>query len=284
MRSGGSTFSPFRPPISTPNPPRRPAQEVGTEGDRREEHMARFNMLEREVESLLDDLSTALAQRRPWSLVRLGDGEVHALRSNKPPWSLWGNYAETQDDVICLRAGMLGAIERADWVGRNKSDLHDATLRWFCDQGMLKFPEARIVDGYINLWIVWSTRFNEMVLRNESLFLAGKPMQQWLEEVLRPRGLAGNASLYGGKTEIHGAADAQAVCDAFQASGAHVGLFSLGVWALGIADYAKSIGRVGIDFGHGPEAGLTGIPPEPPRIVEIPRRPGAGRAKSTLGP
>jgi hypothetical protein len=198
---------------------------------------------------MLSDLFAALDEGRPWSLVRLGDGEVQVLKGLHAPWAYIDNHCATVTDAGDLRERSIEAVRGADWVGWHQ----DPGLTSCMDNaGVLPALYERSVFAWCNLHMGMYRRFVERVLRQEPLFLAGNPMQRWLDEVLRPHGLGKDAVVYGGNTSPASTEDGLRIMDALRESKPRVAFLSLGVWALPVAGYAKAIGKVGIDYGHAP--------------------------------
>ena len=207
----------------------------------------------RHIRDMLADLYDALEAGRPWSLVRLGDGELHVLNGIHAPWAYYENRCATPGDAQALQVRTAAAIRNADWVGW----LQDPGLTAAMDElGFLPEVYGRSQFGWCNLHMGIRRGFVERVLRSERLFLIGGPMQRWLDEVLRPAGLGADATVWLGAKTIESFATVAAIGKAIEASSASVVLASMGVWALTIADLAKRSGKVGIDWGHTPDHNL----------------------------
>ena len=241
------------------------------------------------ISEMLADLYGALDEGRAWSLVRMGDGEVHALRGIHAPWSYIENRCATVGDAGDLRQHSIQAIREADWAGWHQDRwLSDALEAggllppgWAAWHGealtrLARHPTTeeiatqfgtvpRLIErsqfAWCNLHMALRRGFVERVLRSESLFLVGEPMQRWLDEVLRPAGLGADALVWGGETTVSTTAQASAIASAFAASSARVMFASLGVWALPVVGWARHIGRVGIDWGHAPNHHLNAAEP-----------------------
>lgn len=234
------------------------------------------------ISDMLEDLYAALDAGRAWSLVRLGDGEAHALRGVHAPWSYVGeNYVATHTDAGDLRQFSLEAIARADWVGWPKDTPLGQTLEaasllppgwteWHLAQctflsrqptdeehierfGELPWLIQRQQYAWANMQMGIRRGFVERVLRNTQLFLVGEPMRYWRDHVLHPAGLGQDALVWEGQATISTMAEAHAIVDAFAASPARVMLASMGVWAVPMVGRAKVVGKVGIDWGHLPD-------------------------------
>ena len=240
-----------------------------------------LDAMARHISEMLEDLYVALEEGRPWSLVRMGDGEAHTLQGVHAPWTYYANSCATQADAGDLRQHSLAAIREADWVGWHQDrglvqTLESAGMlptgwtKWYVDVvTSLKRPPAveemitifgeepnlisRSQFAWCNLHMGIRRGFVEKVLRTQPLFLVGIPMQQWLDQVLRPAGLGDGAIVWTGDTTVGTMNHAMQIVDAFVKSPARVMFASLGVWALPIVGRAKALGKAAIDWGHAPD-------------------------------
>jgi len=233
---------------------------------------------------MLSDLYAALDEDRPWSLVRMGDGEAHTLRGVHAPWAYCENRVATHSDAGDLRERSLRAIAGADWIGwlvdqhlgdalESAGQMPDGWTRWLVSTldklqrmptdeeivaqfGKLPRPVERHQYAWVNMHMGIRRGFVERVLRREPLYLVGEPMRRWRDEVLRPAGLGEGAIVWEGPTTISTMAQAYEIVNAFVASPARVMFASLGVWALPVVGRAKELGRVALDWGHTPDHNL----------------------------
>ncbi len=207
----------------------------------------------RHIADMLEDLYAALEEGRPWSLVRLGDGEKLVLDGLHAPWKYHENWCETVGDAGELRQATIAAIREADWVGWHQ----DAGLvEWMENMGQLPALYERSVFAWANLHMGLRRGFVGRVLRDQQLFLVGEPMARWLEEILLPNGLGKDAHLYAGPGTPKTWKDVLRIMDTVHDTPARVVLASLGVWAPAVANCAKKQGKIGIDFGHLPDHNL----------------------------
>jgi len=201
------------------------------------------------IREMLADLYSALDEGRPWSLVRLGDGELQVLDGLHVPWPYCENRCATLADAGDLRDLSIEAVRNADWVGWHQD-------RWFTEHferlGFL--PEIYEWSQYawVNLHMGIRRGFVERVLRNERLYLAGEPMERWTIEILHPAGLGQEAVVYAGPTTVETMAHARLIAQAGLDSGVTVALISLGVWALPVCEMLRAGGMVAVDYGHAP--------------------------------
>ena len=244
-------------------------------------HLEGIGIMSQHISVMLADLYTALDEGRPWSLVRMGDGEVHALTGVHAPWTYYANACATLADAGDLRQRSIDAVRNADWAGwledqwlsraleaaqllpKGWTEWHFGILEQLKrrpteEERIAAFPEEpqliqRAQFGWCNLHMGIRRGFVERVLRQESLFLAGEPMQRWYDQVLLPAGLGTGAIVWQGKTTVSTTEEAFAIADAFVASSATVMLASLGVWALPIVGRAKQLGKIALDWGHAPD-------------------------------
>lgn len=205
------------------------------------------------ISVMLSDLYDAVDTGRPWSLVRLGDGELQALQGVHAPWKYCENWCATTADAGALRDRTVMAIGAADWVGWHQDPWLTQALT---DVGLLPAVYERSQFGWCNLHMGIRRGFVERVLRNQPLFLVGEPMQRWLDEVLRPNGLGAQTEIWGGKTHPETMGEVLQIMEAARDSAARVVLASLGVWAPAVVDFARRSGKIGIDWGHTPDHNL----------------------------
>ncbi|MFA7000427.1 MAG: hypothetical protein WC241_04965, partial [Candidatus Paceibacterota bacterium] len=200
------------------------------------------------ISAMLADLYRAIDERRGWSLVRLGDGESRLLQGAPAPFDHLENYITNPVDVVGLRQATVCAVKGADWVGWHQDHMLCSIMAAY---GMTPIENSQY--AWVNLHMGLWRGFVEKVLRQEKLFLAGATMQRWQDEVLRPAGLGSDAVVWRGKTSLNATGEAERILDALSESDCTVALFSLGVWALWMADMAKLLGLIGIDWGHAPD-------------------------------
>ena len=242
------------------------------------------------ISHMLADLYAAIDEGRPWSLVRLGDGELQALRGLQTPWSYVDeNYCPTKQAAGDLRQYSKMAVTEADWVGwhrdRELGDVMESARLlpkgWTVWQTGILEQHGRLPNdtemrdtfgeipdlilrtqfAWVNFHMGMRRGFVERVLRDTPLFLVGKPMQRWYTEILEPAGLAENATIWQGDTTITSMDDIMRIADAFDSTEAKVMLASLGVWSLPLAWRARAIGRIAIDWGHVPDHNLVWVCP-----------------------
>lgn len=235
------------------------------------------------IKMMLATLYAALEEGRPWSLVRLGDGEYHSLRGVHAPWAYCDNRCATHTDAGDLRQHSLKAIGEADWVGWHQDQgltevmelarlLPPGWMKW--RMGIIALNRQPTVEeivecfgalpvlicrsqyAWCNLHMGIRRGFVERVLRPQKLFLAGEPMERWLRQVLHPAGLGEGATVWSGDTTVATMGQAMSIVDAFIKSDATVMLASLGVWALPVVGRAKALGKIAIDWGHTPDHNL----------------------------
>ncbi len=202
------------------------------------------------ISVMLADLYDALETGRPWSLVRLGDGELKVLQRCHSPLSHYENRIASDADMASLYELTVQAITEADFVGWHQDP-------WLTERltaiGVLPAAYDRSQYGWVNLHMAIRRGFVERVLRGKRLFLVGEPMARWYEQVLAPAGLGVDATIWQGETTIATIGQLQGILRAVDESQAQVVLASMGVWALAIAGHAKCAGKIGIDWGHTPD-------------------------------
>jgi len=208
----------------------------------------------RHIREMLADLYDALDMGRPWSLVRLGDGELKVLSQAHAPLSHYENRVASNHDMAELRQWSIRAIQEADWIGWHQDKW---LTQWMEAIGMLPQAYERGQYAWANLHMGIRRGFVERVLRDETIYLIGAPMQQWVDEYLRPRGLARSVLIWAGNSTISTAAEFYTICKTIETSGARIVLASMGIWAVPIAGYCKRVGKVGLDWGHLPDHNLS---------------------------
>jgi len=205
------------------------------------------------IRETLTSLYSALEEGRPWSLVRLGDGELKILGMAHAPLSHVENRVASTSDLGMLRRSSIQAIRNADWVGWHQDPWLGFWMEAF---GLLPALYERSAYAWVNLHMGLRRSFVERVLRQEPLFLIGEPMERWLADYLRPLGLGEKAKVYRGQSTPSNERELRGIFRAIEASEARVIMASLGVWALPVCDCAKGLGKIGIDWGHAPDHNL----------------------------
>ena len=208
------------------------------------------------ISIMLSSLYDALEGGRGWSLVRVGDGEQRVLAAEQPPWTnAEGGGMNDAGSLDMLRRLSIAAIRNADWVGWFAN--HDTDIAPLEALGIRPAPE-RSQCAWVNQHMAARRTFVEKVLRASSLFLVGNPMQAWLDTALRPLRLGENAKVYQGDCEPRIWMECRDILQAINRSPAQVVIVSLGIWALPVCDFAMSIGKVAIDYGHAPDEMMPG--------------------------
>lgn len=202
------------------------------------------------IEGLLADLYHAMLQSRGWSFVRIGDGEVSALKcvpDGSTPWIHRHNQADG-DSIEFLQQGLRIAYSKADWVGVFNEDAE--TEKAFINHGI---PEPkRQVYAWANRHLTLFSDFMA-ILRKEPVLLIGRPMAAWAKLC----GLS-RATVFAGNTSPHNVGDIKTILKTVGRFDGRLVLASLGVWAKSVCNQAKQTGRIGIDFGHAADYTLLG--------------------------
>ncbi|GLX71212.1 GT-D fold domain-containing protein [Paenibacillus glycanilyticus] len=206
------------------------------------------------AEQVRDHILHALDERKPLSIVRLGDGELLTLaQETVMPVDVvrregkFLEYAGVKVPDLDIRNRLAEAVAKADIVGIPRTRMPNYQLLVspvFRAYG-ISFQERQWTDSLINYSLCQSGCLLP-VLRNRKVLLIGN-MAEPLAAVLAQHGI----SLAGMVAPVNGARDADRVIMIARQYDFDIALVSAGIAAVIITEeLARATGKVAVDFGH----------------------------------
>jgi len=209
-------------------------------------------------DQMFERILKSVAENRPFSLIRMGDGENVVLSGEIfkfYEWSYPGENRCIQGSYEYLRSGMVEAVKNCDLAGIFLGDTwtYDALAK----AGAIN-PEFQAY-AFCNLFMAGFKPFVDNIMRNKKLLLIGSSMGEYNDLLKSKIPEARTIAIYKDmviRSKVH--------CDElYQKIDACLGdfevaLVSMGVWALPICDYLKKKGKIAIDYGHAASHQLIG--------------------------
>lgn len=200
------------------------------------------------IECLLADLYGAMLEGRGWSLARVGDSE--SLLMKCPTMTTDWTFYDTRIALAsfpAVRERFVASYQVADWTGVFVNDASAAAGFELCGLG----TPLQQVYAWINVHLPMYRDFVDIVLRRERLLLMGGPMAELAEKRLAPLRSMDDVEI------LDAALAYPATLEDFEALRARIAsysgrivLVSMSIWAKPLCAYAKSLGKIGIDFGN----------------------------------
>jgi hypothetical protein len=205
------------------------------------------------VPTIVNQIADALVGHRPYSLVRIGDGENIVMAQEKVlslewigtnvGWSHSTGYCGAALPNLELRDRMVKAVKQADMVGVFACD--DLTQRIF---SAFDIKPRSIFYAFDNLYMPMYKPFVDLIRKYPPL-LVGNPAGRFAAYLHEKLGIT-----VPGTVAINGYNELDTCIRQMAAIPHQWSLVSAGVNALVIADtMASEYGKVSIDFGHAPD-------------------------------
>ncbi len=205
------------------------------------------------VPTIVNQIADALAGHKPYSMVRIGDGENIVMAQEKVlslewisshvGWSHSAGYCGAALPNLELRDRMVKAVKQADMVGVFAGD--DLTQRIF---SAYDIKPRSICYAFDNLYMPMYKPFVELIRRYPPL-LVGNPAERFAAYLHAKLGI-----IVPGTVAINGYNELDTCIKQMAAIPHEWSLVSAGCNALVIADtMAYEYGKVSIDFGHAPD-------------------------------
>lgn len=212
------------------------------------------------LEDVITGIITACNEKKPFSVVRIGDGEINVLKGKIVGMAVWvhpGNNHCVKASAEFLVERTRRAVRNADCLGIFSGD------KWTYEA--MKIGNCEPKDrpefyAFGNLHLVTRKNFVDEILRKKKLVLIGDSMQRYYNEVLKQKLPDVQAIVYTGKNLIYNKEDYNNIVNFLKENKDNfdVALISMGVWAEALVDEVKEMGKVGIDFGHAADHQLVG--------------------------
>lgn len=217
------------------------------------------------AQDLGERIIAALNNRTPFSLVRLGDGElltlaqetimsIEQIKEDGP----FLPYAGVEIPDLEVKGELVKAVRGASVVGipklrlRNFQPLAFAVFR----AEKIDYHRLTLTDSLANYYI-HQTGYLPRITQGRRVLLVGNLAPQ-LGEVLRNH----NVEIVGEISPVHGVKDIPAIKLAIAMHNFDIALVSAGISAVIIAEWiATALGKVAIDFGHLADAIVKGEAP-----------------------
>ncbi len=209
------------------------------------------------AEEIVDRIEYSLSSGRPFSLIRLGDGElmvlaqelVHSLDwiKDNVPWSGSNTYCGVRLPNLELRDRMIDSISRADMVGVFADD--EFTHQVF---NALGIQPRSICYAFQNVYLPMYKPFVDLIRKYPPL-LVGRPAAQFARYLYEKLGV-----VVPGTVTIDGYEEIETCIEAMSRIGHEWSLVSAGCNATIICTtMAEQSGKVAIDFGHAPDNAMS---------------------------
>ena len=212
------------------------------------------------LEQAIDSVINVVENKVPFSLIRIGDGEIDVLSGKPCNYDLWvypGNNHCRRDSTSFLVEKTRDATKSADILGIFEGDIwtYEILKKIGCS-----YEDKPEVYAFGNLHLVTRKNFVDEILRKRSLLLVGNSMKRWGNEILKLKIPESKFIVYEGTTLIYTKEDFNSVIDFIKENldSFEIALISMGVWAGSIIAEIKKMGKIGIDFGHAPDHMLIG--------------------------
>jgi hypothetical protein len=199
-------------------------------------------------------IRTALDNRTPFSLVRIGDGEVLTMAQETvlsidqvKEEGKFLSYAGVDVPNLPARDQLVEALKRANVVGIPK--LRNFTYQPLAFETLrahgIDYRNLSLTHSLVNYYIYKEGRLSGL-LRGRRVLLVGN-VADALSSVLSEHGI----TVSGIVTPVHGVKDIQRVMEEVSRYSFDIALVSSGISAVTISQrIATELGRVAIDFGH----------------------------------
>jgi hypothetical protein len=201
-----------------------------------------------------DQIIAALDAKTPFSLVRLGDGELLTLAQETilPIEQIKQDgpflpYAGVEVPDLEIKAELVQAIRGANVVGipklrvRNFQPLAFAVFK----AEHINYHKLTLTDSLVNYYI-YHEGYLSRITQGRRVLLVGN-LAPHLAEVLRAHGV----NIVGEITPVHGVKDIPHIKENIAGYDFDIALVSAGISAVIISEWiASSMGKVAIDFGH----------------------------------
>jgi len=209
------------------------------------------------AEVIVEKIRYSLFSGRPFSLIRLGDGELMVLAQESVysldwieknvPWGGSNAYCGVRLPNLELRDRMIESITKADMVGVFADD--DFTNQVFKALGIR--PRS-ICYAFENVYLPMFKPFVDLIRRYPPL-LVGRPAEQFARYLYEKLGV-----VVPGTVSIDGYEEIDSCIEAMARIGYEWSLVSAGVNATVICTtMAEQWGKVAIDFGHAPDCAMS---------------------------
>ncbi|ANY69759.1 hypothetical protein BBD42_27135 [Paenibacillus sp. BIHB 4019] len=217
------------------------------------------------AEQVAGRLLEALEQRKPLSVVRLGDGELLTLAQESvlPTEQIrqeggFLEYAGVKVPDIAARDRLLAAVKRADIVGIPKlrqPNYQRLATDVFQSYG-IDFRSKVLTDSLVNYRLYQDGHLSRL-MKGRRVLVVGN-LAQPLAEVLAKSGVA----VAGAVAQVQGIHDVDRVMGEIRGQNFDLALVSAGIAAVILADaIAAEMGRAALDFGHMANAIIKGEAP-----------------------
>lgn len=199
-------------------------------------------------------IKTAIEQHRPFSLVRLGDGELLTLAHNTvisideaKRRGAFLPYAGVQLPDAEASAMLIEAIKVADYIGipESRHPSYQGLLFPVLKQAQLDYRKLKLTTSTIN-YALNEQGFLHPLLSSSSLLLIGNQVEG-LSHILTRQGYR----IAGLITPVNGTQDIASVVEQASQIEFDLAFVSAGVAAVGICtQIASRMGKVALDMGH----------------------------------
>ncbi|MFC5447329.1 GT-D fold domain-containing protein [Paenibacillus aestuarii] len=201
-----------------------------------------------------ESIVAALDHRRPFSLVRLGDGELLTLAQESilsieqiKEDGEFLPYAGVHVPDLAIKAELIAAVKGATVVGipklrvRNFQPLAFAVFR----EEQMDFHHLLLTDSLVNYYLYQAGYLSRMTLGRRVLLVGN--LAPSLAATLRNHGV----NVVGEIAPVEGVKDIPRIKAAIAAHDFDIALVSAGISAVILAEWiASAMGKVAIDFGH----------------------------------
>ncbi|MGE5543878.1 MAG: GT-D fold domain-containing glycosyltransferase [Bacillota bacterium] len=209
------------------------------------------------AEVMVEHIGYSLFSGRPFSLIRLGDGELMVLAQEfvysldwiekNVPWRGSNTYCGVKLPNLELRDRMIESITKADMVGVFADD--DFTCQVFRALGI---QPRSICYAFENVYLPMFKPFVDLIRRYPPL-LVGRPAEQFARFLYEKLGV-----VVPGTVSIDGYEEIDSCIEAMARIGHEWSLVSAGCNATVICTtMAEQWGKVAIDFGHAPDNAMS---------------------------
>lgn len=211
---------------------------------------------------IVDRIGHSQASGRPFSLIRLGDGELMVLAQelvysldwikNNVAWGGCNTYCGVRLPNLELRDRMIDSIARADMVGVFADD--EFTRQVFNAVGI---QPRSICYAFENVYLPMYKPFVDLI-RHHPPLLVGRPAEQFARFLYEKLGV-----VVPGIVPINGYEEIDTCIEAMVGIGHEWSLVSAGCNATVICTtMADQWGKVAIDFGHAPDNAMSPAYPD----------------------
>jgi len=212
-----------------------------------------------DLEEVIDKVADAIINKKPYSVIRLGDGEIDVVNGKVLGFPLWchpGNNHCRQSAAPFLVEQTRRAVKESDMIGIFEGDYwtYDALKAGDCDiEGKPEFY------AFGNLHLCTRKKFVDSVFRNSRVALVGLSMPKY-NELVKSKIPNAKTIVYGGDCMIYTKQEYDGIVNFLRINvdNYDVVLVSLGVWSESVVAEAKRLGAVAIDFGHAADHQLIG--------------------------